>query len=692
MREGRRLIQKIAHLGLTFFGCVASERLAEAESQASADHRRAQRDSHAYRSAIYSPGSEFALCHAQSQLMGAVVGVLNESLTESIKGFYKLRKAYITLDGILEAERRHMRARSGLGNNTPAKRSFDSLRSNSSAASVSGMPGGFDDAKKSKKTVQVLKIQDHEKWKANSSQSLDAIVAKEKDRVHDNADDEDDDEFYDAGEDTNAPLPDVYTGHVELHGASGKLAQLSLSSDDANEPKTFPPSKILSAQADLLDHDPDSDIFANQIDVFIHTGANLCFGMMLILISMVPPAFSRLLSIVGFRGDRERGLRLLWQASKFHNVNGAMSGLMLLGYYNTIIGFSDIIPDPDLSPHGDVGGYPKKRCEALLAEMRHRHPKSCLWILEEARMHAANRDLSAAMALLSRPTKSPLKQVEALDMFEKSLNAMYMHDYDVCSDSFLGCIALNNWSHALYYYIAGAAHVEQYRLLKTKSPESAAIHAKKAIELLKEAPKHSGKKKFMARQLPFDSFVVRKINKWEQRAHERNIELIDAIGVSPIEEMIYLWNGHKRMNPSQLEASLGALAWSESSPTWAREISDEQGIHSLVRAVIFRNLDQWDKAAEFLKTGILSIDKTELKGGFKDDWIAPAAHYEMGVICWMRRKASGMDQERTWVKECETWVETAAKWESYELDARIGIKIATAQDTLKKWKENGTSK
>lgn len=624
--------------------------------------------------------------------MGAVVGVLNESLTESIKGFYKLRKAYITLDGILEAERRHMRARSGLGNNTPAKRSFDSLRSNSSAASVSGMPGGFDDAKKSMKTVQVLKIQDHERWKANSSQSLDAIVGKEKDRVHDSGEDEDDDEFYDAGEDTNAPLPEVYTGHVELHGASGKLAQLSLSPDDSNEPKTPPPSKILSAQADLLDHDPDSDIFANPIDVFIHTGANLCFGMMLILISMIPPAFSRLLSIVGFRGDRERGLRLLWQASKFHNINGAMSGLMLLGYYNTIIGFSDIIPDPDLSPHGDVGGYPKKRCEALLAEMRHRHPKSCLWILEEARMHAANRDLSAAMALLSRPTKSPLKQVEALDMFEKSLNAMYMHDFDVCSDSFLGCIALNNWSHALYYYIAGAAHVEQYRSLKTKSPESAAIHAKKAIELLKEAPKHSGKKKFMARQLPFDSFVVRKINKWEQRAHERNIELIDAIGVSPIEEMIYLWNGHKRMNPSQLEASLGALAWSESSPTWARETSDEQGIHSLVRAVIFRNLDQWDKAAEFLKTGILSVDKTELKGGFKDDWIAPAAHYEMGVICWMRRKASGMDQESTWVKECETWVETAAKWESYELDARIGIKIATAQDTLKKWKENGTSK
>lgn len=672
----------------------AWERLADAESQASTDYRRAQRNPHAYRSAIYPAGSEFALCHAQSQLMSAVVGVLNESLTESIKGFYKLRKAYITLDGILEAESRYMRGLSGVGHYGPGRRSVDSLRSNRSARSMKGIPGAFDGAGKGKRT-EWSSIHPDEKQKASGH---------EPELAHGDDQASDVEEFYDADEAIDAPEPATYTGHVEIDGVSGKLTELSVDADiqDSEAP---PSPKMLPVREGMLEQDPDSDVFANPIDVFIHTGANLCFGMLLIMISMIPPAFSKLLFIIGFRGDRDRGLRMLWQASKFHNINGAMAGLVLLGYYNTIVGFSDIIPDSSSSSADQaVEGYPKERCEALLADMRVRHPKSHLWLLEEARMNAVNRRLSAAMALLNQSSKSPLKQVEALDMFEKSLDAMYMHDYTLCANSFVACVSLNNWSHSLYYYIAGAAHVEQYRHYKTSSPKAAAIHAKKATELLREAPKHAGKKKFMARQLPFDIFVTRKLIKWEQRAHERNMELIDAVGVSPVEEMIYLWNGYKRMDPSQLDASLAALSWTENTshnPTWAHESVDEHAILSVLRGVILRNLGQWDKATEALKKGVLSIDKAELKGNYKDDWTAPAAHYEMGVICWMRRRDTTAvheqdpkknEQEAKWVKECEGWIEKAAKWEAYELDARIGVKIATAQDTLKKWRDGrGTS-
>lgn len=645
----------------------AAERLADAETTASTDNRRAQKDGHSFRSAIYPPGAEFALCHAQTQLMSAVIGVLNESLTESIKGFYKLRKAYVTLEGILDAEARYMRNRSGMGTNAPSRTSMESLGSDRSAPSMKGMPGGFGGAASKPPSIRSFR-QPVTNYSNGAAEKQDGLT-------NDAQDDSDEGEFYDADDGTTANLD-------------------NLSLDGEGNAKDLPGPRIPAAKHGIIDHDPDSDVFANPIDVFIHSGANLCFGLLLVMIAMIPPAFGKLLFIIGFHGDKDRGIRMLWQASKFHNINGAMAGLIVLGYYNTFIGMSDIIPDSDPTSvdQNSVEGYPKQRCETLLAEMRRRHPKSHLWLLEEARMQAANRHLSTAISILERPTKSPLKQVEALEMFEKSLDAMYMHDYALCAKSFIACVDLNNWSHTLYYYIAGAANVEMYRQRRTLNPTEAAVYAKKATELLKLAPKHAGKKKFMARQLPFDIFVTRKVQKWESRARDWSVPFIDAVGVSPVEEMIFLWNGYKRMDTGQLEESLSRLSWSETlNPHWKREGPDEKALLSVLHGTTLRNLQRFEEAKTTLRSGVLSYDKNELKGGLKDDWTAPAAHYEMGVNFWMQRgeaRRGGKEAEvKKWIKECESWIEKAANWEKYELDARIGLKIATAQDTLRRWHE-----
>ena len=619
---------------LIFSTSSAADRLADAETTASTNHRRAQKDGHSYRSSVYPPGAEFALCYAQAQLMSAVIGVLNESLTESIKGFYKLRKAYVTLNGILEAEVRYMSKRNGLGSGTP-RASVDSFRSDRSAPSMTGVPGAFDAAPAKPRSTP--------SFQQSTPNTLNGAAAEHD--VHANRtqdDDDDDDEFYDAEDGTTAALD-----------------HMSLDAESPPDPKDLPAPSDPTASYGMLDHDPDSDVFANPIDVFIHSGANLCFGLLLIMIAMIPPAFGKLLFIIGFHGDKDRGIRMLWQASKFHNINGAMAGLIVLGYYNTFIGMSDVIPDSDPTSidQNSIEGYPKQRCEALLAEMRRRHPKSHLWLLEEARMQAANQHLSTAVSILEKSTKSPLKQVEALEMFEKSLDAMYMHDYALCAKSFIACVDLNNWSHALYYYIAGAANVELYRRHRTSNPTEAAVYAKKATELLKLAPKHAGKKKFMARQLPFDVFVTRKVQKWEARASGWKVSFVDAVGISPIEEMIFLWNGYKRMDTNQLEQSLTQLSWSETSnPQWTHEGPDEKAILAVLYGTTLRNLQRYEEAKKTLQSGVLSHDKNELKGGLKDDWTAPAANYEMGVICWMQRgeaRRAGKEAEvKKWVKEC----------------------------------------
>lgn len=264
---------------------------------------------------------------------------------------------------------------------------------------------------------------------------------------------------------------------------------------------------------------------------------------------------------------------------------------------------------------------------------------------------------------------------------------------------------LNSWSHSLYYYIAGSCHVVLYRE-SLSDPKRAEKHAKKAAEYLRLAPVFAGKKRFMARQLPFDVFVTRKIAKWEARAKDWKVRFIDAIGIDPVEEMIFFWNGYSRMTSDQLKESLSRLAWyeSEANRTWSREGPEEKAILDLLRAAVHRSLRNHDEAKKILQTHILSRDKSVFKGHLKDDWILPAAHFEMAANLWMERPTylalHGLSSTKTsehpatsqadvvekeMVRECKEFLDTAARWESYEMDARIGLKVTAAIEAVQKW-------
>lgn len=203
----------------------------------------------------------------------------------------------------------------------------------------------------------------------------------------------------------------------------------------------------------------------------------------------------------------------------------------------------------------------------------------------------------------------------------------------------------------------------------------------------------------MARQLPFDVFVTRKIAKWEARAKEWDVSLVDAIGVDPIEEMIFFWNGHSRMTEAQLEESLVRLTWceSESNKTWSREGKEEKAILELLRAAVLRSLCRFDEAKNIILTRVLNHDKSLFKGHLKDDWVHPVAHFEMAANFWMERPtyqklhghsdavSGDVEVERKQVRECKEYLEHAGRWESYELEARIGLKVTAAMEAVNKW-------
>lgn len=635
----------------------AGARIAEAEESALEHQRKAIRDhSTAHRSAIYPPGAEYALCHAEAQLMSAVIAVLNESLTESLRGFYKLRKAFSTLYEINEAEKSYLRKH---GNAVRQSQSFDTSRE--SIASSDQPTNGAGAA-------------------AQSSGKLTPSTT-------DDSEDEDDGyDFVDAKDKTlDAITPIGYQGHLEYPDMNGLDLKETITEKFGanNNLSPSPPATGVDVDSNSAAAEADNEvdirtITTDPIDLFIHSGTGLCFGLLQLMLSMIPPAFGRLLSLFSFRGDREAGLRMLWSATKFKtNINGAMAGLITLGFHNGAIAFCDILSSDAL---------PEARLRNLLQEMRSLYPKSKLWLLEEARMLSRDRRLEDAIDIVAKGPKSSLKQVEALAIFERSLSLMYLHRYQECADSFLECVGLNNWSHALYYYIAGACYVELYRTNKASNPEKAKEYASSAEKHLHEVPQHAGKKRFMARQLPFDVFVSRKIIKWEARAKARNCSFVDAIGISPVVEMSYFWSGMRRMNPEHLQLSLERLAWSEDeleNPQWKSEPSDEQAILSLLRASCQRFLGQTNDAQKTLTNDLFSHDLHQLKAcEHPDTWPLPTGHYEMAVCFW--EEAGGEAGDKNLLRKCSAELTKVENWESYDLDARIGMKVRTARETLKR--------
>jgi Protein of unknown function (DUF3808) len=323
---------------------LATERIVDAEASAERQRKLAVKENHSQ--GRYDTGAEYTLCIALSLLMSAVVSFLNESVVESLRGAYKLRKAYQLLhkmfDMIVDVD--GISSVSPMNGATPS----DTISEDVSADSDNDFVDATDDV-------------DELATPTSLSQSLEAMTVADV---------------------------ESHSEEVSLHMQDADVldARPSSSANPSTSPIT--PTPPIDRRASIATvstfHDiPLPPVSGSTItDQTVYSGTLMALGAIMLLISLLPPSLSRLLSIIGFRGSRSQALSMLWAVSAQPGPFGSLGTFVLGSYYGNIVQNSDIVHE-EFTTTGNTGETTLDRLYISISAVRRRYPASALWAVEE---------------------------------------------------------------------------------------------------------------------------------------------------------------------------------------------------------------------------------------------------------------------------------------------------------------------
>lgn len=669
----------------------ASEELYQAEEAASAERARAVK-SNIKTSSHFLPGLEYSVVHAEAQLLGAITLFLSESMLDTAKALLKLRKAYQTLNDV-HNQMKNSSVTSGFVNLPMAAASTPNLNS------------------------QILKEKPSmASIRTTGSMSSSSTGKSKKSKSQGNDDD---------GILTTESLknPEIKERARLYHKTRLERYKLLNGTSQENE------NCIDQALANLdLNCTNEKRAGQEAVDEYIVSAVNACYGILQLIISILPPSVGRVLSIVGFHGSKNGGLELLWHSVENLNIHGAIGLLALLQYYDGPTQVTDIqlsgkpagansgsedpLPESDdilMSPAPDPDDEvaTKRRLRVALRRALRHFSHGALWQLQEGRMEASRGNLREAIKIMDDTSRGPIhmRQVEGLMLFDKTMFIVTTHGYEQASKNFIKLIDLNTWSHMFYTYLSALCHVEIYRQFKISDPKKADEHKQLAVEALERAPGFLGKRKFMARTMPFDIFALRKLNQWKDSASKDDGHIIDAISTSPIHEIVYFWNGFGRMLPEDLEVAMQQLGYAaEPGTPYAQaaageslpkgccpEIEDESLIRYLLQSIVLRYQGKVEEGYDLLKTKVLSqimydtpnkghyasgLSKVQFYKKSRDPWVSPSAVYEAAVFEWTLHGKENVTKVRDYLEMASSY------GDDYELSTRVGLKIKGALSKL----------
>ncbi|XP_022101455.1 tetratricopeptide repeat protein 39C-like [Acanthaster planci] len=385
--------------------------------------------------------------------------------------------------------------------------------------------------------------------------------------------------------------------------------------------------------------DADSEM-SDHSDVSDETLGRLCggvafgYGLLQLCISMMPPSLLKVVNLLGFRGNREFGLKCLQLASHSQDMKAPLAMLSLLWYHTVVRPFFGL---DDTNTQTCI-----QEAQCILKENEAEYAKSALVMFYQGRVEKLQRNIHKALETYNTALEAAKDQreIQLICVYEIGWCNLMMLNMEESMLAFARMKEDSKWSKCYYSYLTAVC-------------QGALGQVETAQELFREVPVLA-KKKSSHQQI--EAFLVRKAQKFKKTMPTTKQCVVMAI------EVLYLWRALPNCNKECLLSMYKAC-----------EDNKDQNL----KAVTCLLKGELDKQLGNREEAIKCFEDAMVYGAGKnqESYAAPHACVELGSLL--------VSKPLTASKGKSLLLRAKDHYKDYDFEQRLHMRIHAAMQRLK---------
>jgi len=220
-------------------------------------------------------------------------------------------------------------------------------------------------------------------------------------------------------------------------------------------------------------------------------GIHFGIGAFNLVIALLPPRILRMVEMLGFGGDRDKGLQELWAAYDGQGLRWPIAALLLLVYHALLPSFLSI--PQELQGHVEQATRILDHCLTVYND-------SCLFLFIQGRLRRMQGNVPAAINDFNKSAAVQVQfvQLQHLCSYELGWCYMFQLNWLKSAEQWQRLLVENKWSKQFFGYMLGACHV------MADNFDEAARHFQDVIS--------QQQRKLGGRVISVEQYALRKIN------------------------------------------------------------------------------------------------------------------------------------------------------------------------------------